>query len=29
MRYRALRDGEVIVWTETRTPAADTLLRIA
>ena len=29
MRYRALRDGEVIVWTETRTQAADTLVRIA
>ena len=29
MRYRALRDGEVIVWTETRTPVADALLRIA
>jgi dipeptidase E len=29
MRYRALRDGEVIVWTETRTPATESLLRIA
>lgn len=29
MRYRALRDGDVIIWTETRTPVADTLLRIA
>lgn len=29
MRYRALRDGDVIVWTETRTPAMDALLRIA
>lgn len=29
MRYRALRDGEVIVWTETRTHSAESLLRIA
>jgi dipeptidase E len=29
MRYRALRDGEVIVWTETRMHSADSLLRIA
>lgn len=29
MRYRALRDGEVIVWTETRKHSAETLLRIA
>jgi dipeptidase E len=29
MRYRALRDGEVIVWTETRIHPADALLRIA
>lgn len=29
MRYRALRDGEVIVWTETRMQSADALLRIA
>ncbi len=29
MRYRALRDGEVIVWTETRARPAETLLRIA
>lgn len=29
MRYRALRDGEVIVWTETRMHSADALLRIA
>ena len=29
MRYRALRDGEVIVWTETRKRSAETLLRIA
>jgi dipeptidase E len=29
MRYRALRDGEVIVWTETRTRSDDVLLRIA
>ncbi|RYE83887.1 MAG: peptidase E [Hyphomicrobiales bacterium] len=28
MRYRALRDSEVIVWTETRTPSVDAL-RIA
>jgi len=28
-RYRALRDGEVIIWTETRTPAVESLLRIA
>lgn len=29
MRYRALRDGEVIVWTETRMHSAEPLLRIA
>lgn len=29
MRYRALRDGEVIVWTETRKHSAEALLRIA
>jgi dipeptidase E len=29
MRYRALRDGEVIVWTETRVHPADAVLRIA
>jgi dipeptidase E len=29
MRYRTLRDGEVIVWTETRMPSVDALLRIA
>lgn len=29
MRYRALRDGEVIIWTETRAPAVESLLRIA
>ena len=29
MRYRALRDGEVIVWTETRMSSVDALLRIA
>lgn len=29
MRYRALRDGEVIVWTETRTASVDALLRMA
>jgi len=29
MRYRALRDGEVIVWTETRMPSVDAVLRIA
>jgi dipeptidase E len=29
MRYRALRDGEVIVWTETRKRSDEILLRIA
>ena len=29
MHYRALRDGEVIVWTETRKHSAEALLRIA
>lgn len=29
MRYRALRDGEVIVWTETRQHSEDAVLRIA
>lgn len=29
MRYRALHDGEVIVWTETRKHSAEALLRIA
>jgi dipeptidase E len=29
MRYRALRDGDVIVWTETRIAPARSMLRIA